>query len=191
MWDFRFVDKIRDRGWEGIFLCKHNRRFVCDQSMNFGLAELWMCNCPVGVRLITSLRKNSCENMKNPRIALIVASEDRIRKLFSRLLRKIKVSFMIESDQTTALLRLLEMHFRVLIVDMSSPQVNGRDFIYLVKKIRPRLPIIAVTESDKPSVYESLLDAGAMYCIVKDRVEKDMSRLIKNFIASDSGESTA
>jgi DNA-binding response OmpR family regulator len=121
--------------------------------------------------------------LNNLQIALIVSSDNEMRDRFSRLFKKIYVSFVLESDKITALMRILEMDIRIIIFDMESFPTNGIDFIRLIKKIKPRTPIITVTEEMSDEKYKELLDAGAFYCIIKKRKKDEIRRMVEGVLS--------
>ena len=112
------------------------------------------------------------------KIALIASEDKEIRERFSRLLEQIGVSCIIESHGTKALVRILQVDLKLVIVDMVSISGNGFNFLKVIKSLRPRLPIIAITGDSSEEIRECLLDAGAMYCLVKPVEEKTLKSIV-------------
>lgn len=105
-------------------------------------------------------------------IALLVSSDENIRHIFPRLFEKANVNYVLEQEDTRALVRLLEMETSLLVIDLDSDPVKGMDFLDLVKRLRPRLPIIVVLSSESETVHEQMKAAGALCCLVKPVREK-------------------
>ena len=116
--------------------------------------------------------------MKKLKIALIVSTNDDIRKRFSGLLDKIDVSYILESDRTSAVARIMEVPVKLLIADMLFEKENGFDFLSIVKKVRPRLPIIAITDDPSEEGINRLLDKGVMTCLVQPIKEKEVIEMV-------------
>lgn len=121
------------------------------------------------------------------KIALIVSSDEDIRERFAKLLNQVGASYILERDRTKALMRVLTIDLRIIIVDMNFEMNNGLNFIQIIKKVRPRLPIIAITENSSKENYNNLLDAGAMYCLIKPVMGKELINVISGLSISDSG----
>ena len=116
--------------------------------------------------------------MKKLKIALIVSTNDDIRKRFSGLLERIEVSYILESDRTSAVARIMEVPVKLLIADMLFEKENGFDFLSIVKKVRPRLPIIAITDDPSEEGINRLLDKGVMTCLVQPMDEKEIIEMV-------------
>ena len=93
-------------------------------------------------------------------------------------MQKAGISFIFEREQSSALLRLLELNVRVILLDITSKELNGVNLLNLVKKLRPRVPIIAVIERHDELFEQSLYDSGAMFCISKETSDENVQSLI-------------
>ena len=116
--------------------------------------------------------------MKKLKIALIVSPNDDIRKRFSELFDKIEVSYILESDRTHAIARIMEVPIKLLIADMLVDKENGFDFLSIVKRVRPRLPIIAITDDPSEEGISRLLGKGVMTCLVQPIEEKEVIEMV-------------
>jgi DNA-binding response OmpR family regulator len=105
--------------------------------------------------------------MKDLQIALILSSDPDIRERISNLLMKIDISLILESDRHKALERILHVDLKLVFVDIEPEDTEAVDFIRLIKKVRPRVSVIALTYESAEEEQEKYLKAGAMYCFVK------------------------
>jgi DNA-binding NarL/FixJ family response regulator len=124
--------------------------------------------------------------MSDLKIALVISADKEIRERFARLLNKVGVSYILESDKTTGIIRLLELDVSLVIVDMSIVHVNGADFIRLIKRLRPRVRLIAITSSTDKEYHDQLIESGAMYCFVKSVKEIITENIVTELMRSST-----
>ena len=105
--------------------------------------------------------------MKDLKIALIVSSNPDIRERISNILMKIDISLILERKKRKALDRILHVDIKLVFVDIEPKDKESLDFIRLIKKMRPRVSIIALTNETDEKDQKKYLDAGALYCFVK------------------------
>jgi DNA-binding response OmpR family regulator len=115
------------------------------------------------------------------RLVLVVASDEAIRERFARLLSRISVPYMLEREKAKALVRILELDVLILVVDVEDTD-ESMDFIRLVKKMRPRLPILTITSNGSKTEQDRLLDRGAMVVLVKPIEERAVVNMVKTLI---------
>lgn len=111
-------------------------------------------------------------------IALIVSSDQEIRERFSRLINQIGATCVIEKDRDKALHRMLEVEVRLAILDMEGDDRENLDFLSAVKKLRPRLPIMAITDNSTEELRNQLFNQGVYCCFVKPLAKKDTKEII-------------
>lgn len=111
-------------------------------------------------------------------IALIVSSDEEIRERFSRLINQIGATCIIEKDKEKALNRLLEVDVRLAIVDMDDDDRENLDFLSVMKKLRPKVPIIAITDDSTEKLRNQLFNQGVYCCFIKPLAKKDTEEMI-------------
>ena len=111
-------------------------------------------------------------------IALIVSSDQEIRERFSRLINKIGATCVIERDRDKALNRLLEIDVRLAILDMDGDDREDLEFLSAVKKLRPKVPIMAIIDDSTEGLRDQLFDQGVYCCFVKPLAKKDTKEII-------------
>lgn len=123
--------------------------------------------------------------MKDLKIALIVSSNPDIRERISNLLMKIGISLILEKNKNQALERILHVDIKLVFVDIESDDQEGIDFIKLIKKVRPRVSIIALTPDAPKEDQKKYLDAGAMYCFIKSTETEDISEQVGKLVSEE------
>jgi CheY-like chemotaxis protein len=131
------------------------------------------------------LKAEQGKMMTELKIALIVSDDEAIRKRFSRLLSQIRAPYLLESDRPTAVARLIDLSVRVLIVDMLSNKEDDLDFLKIVKKLRPRVPIIAITDQIGEEARNRILEEGAKYCLIKSMKDQEVSEMVNAMMESE------
>ena len=124
--------------------------------------------------------------MKDLKIALIVSSNPDIRERISNILMKIDISLILERKKRKALERILHVDIKLVFVDIEPKDKESLDFIRLIKKMRPRVSIIALTNETDEKDQKKYLDAGALYCFVKPVEEETI--LAKTGIGLENNE---
>ena len=125
------------------------------------------------------------EKMEKIDITLIVSSDEDIRSRFANLLNQAGAAYVFESKQAVALLRILEIDFRLTIVDLDSIEDHNIDFIKVVRILRPRLPVIVIVDDSFKHAYDEYLEAGASYCLVKSDDKEQIEVLKKEAILGE------
>lgn len=77
--------------------------------------------------------------------ALIVEDDPAIRRLVEKLLRRHEIEIDLAADGTTALAKLRENSYSVLVLDLMVPEVNGFEIIDFLKKERLSIPVAVVS----------------------------------------------
>ena len=152
------------------------RKFSCD---------LLICACLSHIYKVRGQKAEQGKRMTELKVALIVSNDEEIRIRFSGFLDQIQVPYLLESDRTTSIARLMDMDVRVLIVDMLHDDENGLDYLKVVKKLRPRVPIIAITDEIDDEAQNRLLDEGIKYCLTKRMKDQEISDLVSTMMVQD------
>lgn len=116
--------------------------------------------------------------MQTTKVALIVSCDYLIIQRFLNLLKNAGFTCLIESYRIAALFRILEMDVEVVLVDVEDGNIDVKDFLRIIKKLRPRLRIIAITDDASIEMRDRLLEEGVMFRIVKSIPEEQIASLI-------------
>ena len=116
-------------------------------------------------------------------VTLIVSKDSEVRKRFSEMLQKIGVPFIFESDVAQAILRILEIKFKLTIIDLESMDCNQTDFLKVIQLLRPKLPVFAIIDETMIDSYQQFLDAGAKYCLIKTTQDDELAMTIQEILS--------
>ncbi len=121
--------------------------------------------------------------MEKVQAALIVSTDQAIRKRFASLFSKAGIPHILESSHTKALLRILDMSIKLGIISIEENTKKDTDFLKVIRIIRPRLSLIAVIDETMIESHRKLLDAGANYCFVKTSRESEIQKIVKEILS--------
>jgi hypothetical protein len=123
--------------------------------------------------------QNQTISEKRIHAALILSKDSQIRKTFSILFRRIHVNYLFESTFSKSIIRILELDIKLMIIDYCEHSQEHRNILKVIKKIRPRLPIMALVNKGNDDIFTELHDAGVRFILNKPlRPEKVMDFII-------------
>lgn len=84
------------------------------------------------------------------RVILMVDDDESVRAVTTLLLRRrgIAVDEAVDGVEGMHLFVLNPLRYALLMVDLSMPRMNGRDFLVAVRSLRPTQPVLAVSGHD-------------------------------------------
>ena len=118
--------------------------------------------------------------MKDLKIALIISSNQDIRERISNLLMKIDVSLILERKKRQAIERILHLDLKLVFVDIEQEDTEAIDFIQLIRKLRPRLAVIAIIDEGLVELQNHLFNIGVMSCFMKPLIREEKMKSILN-----------
>lgn len=122
---------------------------------------------------------NQSDSESRIHAALVLSKDSQIRKTFSMLFRRIHVNYLFESTLSKSIIRILELDIKLMIIDYCEHSYEYRNILKIIKKIRPRLPIMALVHQGDDELYPELHDAGVRFILNKPlRLEKVMDFII-------------
>jgi len=100
--------------------------------------------------------------------SVVIASEDPvvINELSTLLIRH-DYSIIIEKSTIKSIIKILEHTIDFLILDFEQTQNSNMDLINIIRKTRPRLPIVVLSEDTSLETIRLLATAGVFYCALK------------------------
>jgi DNA-binding response OmpR family regulator len=90
--------------------------------------------------------------------ALIVEDDPAIRRLVEKLLTRKQVDIDIAHDGRTAVEKLRQHHYSVLILDLMVPELNGFEVIEFLKRENLRIPVVVVSAVSQQALSRLDLD---------------------------------
>ena len=112
--------------------------------------------------------------------SVVIATEDPvvINKISSILLQH-NYSIEIEKSTTKSILKILEKEIEFLILDIDYPQNSNMDLIDIIRKMRPRLPIVVLSTNDSIETIRKLAQAVPCesYLLRWDQIQSARGRI--------------
>ena len=90
--------------------------------------------------------------------ALIVEDDPAIRRLVEKLLSRLNIEIDTAGDGRTAIAKLQERSYSVLVLDLMVPEMTGFDVIDYVKREKPELPVAVVSAVSQQALTRLDLD---------------------------------
>ncbi|MBI4822464.1 MAG: response regulator [Deltaproteobacteria bacterium] len=117
-------------------------------------------------------------------LVLFVDDEPGIREAARRVIRGMSLRVASASDGADGLLRLMELKHEVVAVltDLQMPRMDGITFIRELRRILPRIPVIAIAGHLDESVAEQLRELGVGGILEKPFAEADLAREIQSIM---------
>lgn len=112
--------------------------------------------------------------------SLIIATEDsEVINQLSNIILEEDYSIIIEKSQTKSTLKALEHQVDLLILDLAQPDPSKMDLLNIIRKTRPRLPIIVLSEDNSIETLRELAAAGVFYCALKPIIKDEITEVIQ------------
>jgi hypothetical protein len=128
---------------------------------------------------IKNFIQNQSESENRIHAALVLSKDAQVRKTFSMLFRRIHVNYLFESTLSKSIIRILELDIKLMIIDYCEHFHEYRNILKVIKKIRPRLPIMALVHQGDDELYTELHESGVRFILNKPlRPEKIMDFII-------------
>jgi len=109
---------------------------------------------------------------------IVAATDTNVINALNTILIDRNYSILIENSNTSALLKVLDQNIELLIVDLDMSKNTGLDFIQIVRKTRPRLPIIVLSENPTIETIQEILNMGVYYWTFKPVLPNEINKFI-------------
>ncbi|MBN1479167.1 response regulator [candidate division KSB1 bacterium] len=125
----------------------------------------------------------------NSMSALILASDDaQVIDVFEQVLEKRAFRLLVEKNKLQGIWDTLDDNVACLVMDLDLPDDENMAFLKIVKKIKPRLPVVILFSEESSTMIRSLADISVFYRTFKplrlDEIEQLMLG-IEKLIARD------
>ncbi|MCU1245706.1 MAG: transcriptional regulator [Acidobacteria bacterium] len=90
--------------------------------------------------------------------ALVVEDDPAIRRLVQKLLSRLKIDIDLASDGRTAVEKLSNNHYSVIVLDLMVPEVNGFEVVEFVKSRQISTPVAVVSAVSQQALTRLDLD---------------------------------
>ncbi|MBN1464772.1 response regulator [candidate division KSB1 bacterium] len=112
--------------------------------------------------------------MTDQRKVLLVASEDRhVVQVFEHVLSDSSYELLVEKNKLQSVWEILENHVACIVMDLQPLDEENAAYINIIKKIRPRLPIVIISSEERYSSATMVEEFGVFYRTFKPlRIEE-------------------
>jgi len=117
--------------------------------------------------------------MRSLNIALVLTNNNKLRESFSYLFNQMEISYIFESKELNGLLRIMSLPLKSVFIEVNPYDSNGLNFITLVRKLKPQLKIIAVSEYSSEN--DKIIEAGADHCFQRSVLEESKESIVDKF----------
>lgn len=114
-------------------------------------------------------------------IGLIFSRSKTFRRRIAKLFNSLHLSYIFEQLKTNTLMRILELNPRVILIEDDEKDTDRFDFIRLIRRLRPRVPVIVITRSRLKKDHKEYIKSGVTRCIVMPVQTKEIDSLISDF----------
>lgn len=96
------------------------------------------------------------------KVLLACQNEDCSDRLFD-IFREMDLSMVVLNDEADFLLSILEEDFDAVFFDLELPDAHGLKTVKIVRRIRPKLPLIVLTQECNPELGGKVMQEGVAY----------------------------
>lgn len=112
--------------------------------------------------------------------SVVIASEDvdTIRQIQELLINR-DYTPVIEKSALKCIVKVLDQEQHFLILDLDRSKGNFLDLIGIIKKTRPRLPIVTLSKDNSLQTLRALTEAGVFYCLLKPMHSEEIENVLE------------
>ncbi len=140
---------------------------------------------PEGLEKVTYFAENTVPSHTDHAVKsfkiLVVDDEKEIAEGISKLLKARGHEVTLANDTTSALEKLENDHFDLVITDLLMPGLSGEHILARCQRFNPPIPCMVITGAAKPGLTEELLGLGAFACLHKPFTIIDLVNIILRF----------
>ena len=119
------------------------------------------------------------------KVLLVEDNEMNIR-LFSFLLKRVKINFDIAIEGKQALDMFRKNHYDLILTDINIPNITGDEMTRIIRKeednAQSKIPIVALTASILVSEIEHYLAAGINQVLIKPFTEPQFKEVLEKYL---------
>jgi len=94
---------------------------------------------------------------------IILTKDSNLSKLFEEIGQGLNLKFESDSEISDYLLKVLDDVFSVIVYDCTNLEQVSLNWIKIIRRIRPKLPLIVISKDIDPRVGGELYDEGTFY----------------------------
>lgn len=124
--------------------------------------------------------------MKTVKSSVIVSEDSKVATQLTDILLKHDYTVTIEKSILKFICNILDKEINLLILEMDVPKTFILDSIEIIRKIRPRLPIIVVMADTSLDALKTMVQKGVFYTAIKPLQSEDLTEVIKALDRSET-----
>lgn len=112
--------------------------------------------------------------------SVVILTEDpNVVNQLSKILIRWDCSIIIEKSKIKSIIKILEHTVDAIIVDTDGVENATLDLISIIRKTRPRLPIVVIAEDNSLEMLRTLAQLGIFYCIIKPFQSSEIEKVLE------------
>lgn len=112
---------------------------------------------------------------------MFAASDEGVKKQVFQALNGIEAySLTWVGDSGDLLLKILEADIDLTIIDMKLSGIAGSKVVEIIKRSRPRMPIIIISNGNSVETLARVLEQGVFYFIVKPIIGEELRSAVES-----------
>ncbi len=112
------------------------------------------------------------------RTVIFVTQDPILKQEISHILVQFDYSVIFVESAIKSLLKILEQKIEFFILDIETMKNYNLDYIKILKKIRPRMPIIIICSDTSIQTLRQFAELGIFYCILKPVKKSEIEQII-------------
>lgn len=119
--------------------------------------------------------------MPECRSILFAASEEGVKEQVFQALNGIETYSLIwVGDSADLLIKILDADIDLAIIDMKLSGIAGSKVVEIIKKSRPRIPLIILTAGNSTETVARILEQGVFYFLVKPIASEELRSAVES-----------
>ena len=115
------------------------------------------------------------------KVLLACLTNDCSDRLFD-IFQEMDLSTLVINNEADFILSILDDDFDVVFFDLELPDAHGLKTVKIVRRIRPKLPIIVLTQKSTPEIGGQIMQEGVAYfghkLINKEAIRTTLNKLL-------------
>ncbi len=116
---------------------------------------------------------------KKARTMIVVSNDPKVIHLFNDVLARKEYSILVPENRLQAIWHTLDTDIVCFVVDLSEKSEDELTFINIIKKVKPRLPVVTLYSEVKPNSNRQLAETGIFYRAVKPLRVQEIEQVVE------------
>ena len=120
--------------------------------------------------------------LKAIRSVVILTEDPNVINQLGKTFMNHDYSIIIEKSKIKSIIKILEQHIDLIILDTDHFETSIFDLISIIQKTRPRLPIVVISENNSIQMLRTLAQQGVFYCIIKPVRSSEIEKVLEAIV---------